>query len=81
MKDNESLKKLLALLIAARSAASNAAEPGVTELLDEAIDEAQQAIGNGKADSLEVRRRAWTVLDIFFRSLPSISALIKWLAG
>lgn len=77
----ESLEKLLALLIAAKSAAGDAAEPSVTKLLDESIYELQQEIGNRTADSFEVRKRAWIAFDSFIRSLPRVSALIDWLSG
>lgn len=79
--NDESLEKLTELLIAARTALSDAADPSVRRLLNEAIDEVQQAIEEGATENLAVRRRAWKALDGFFRSLPSINALIDWFAG
>lgn len=78
---NESLEKLAELLIAARTAITDTADPSVKRLLDEAIDEVQQACEKGETENLAVRQRAWMALDSFFRSLPSINALIDWFAG
>ncbi len=78
---DESLEKLAELLNAARTALPDTADPSVKRLLDEAVDEVQQAIENGETENFTVRQRAWTALDSFFRSLPSINTLIDWFTG
>jgi hypothetical protein len=79
--NDESLEKLSELLLAARTACSDTADPSVKLLLDQAICEVQQAIEKDATDLRSVRRKAWMALDGFFKSLPSIKALIDWLAG
>lgn len=74
------LKKVLNTLEVIKASTRDTAEPSISEQLDEAINDIQQLIENGKNDE-DTQNKALACLGRIFDKMPSIVALIKLFSG
>ena len=80
MKNDESSKKLLDILLKLKTATDGTAESSINQQLDEAIELVQQSIKNGD-NSSEMASKILVLIGNILDQLPSIVALIKLLSG
>jgi hypothetical protein len=77
--NEESLKKLLSVLVDVKASMHDAANTSATTQLDEAIDLIQECIETGEHDS-ETQLAVLAVLGKVLDKLPSIVALLQLLS-